>query len=122
MYLRLFSDFSHKHFVTYSQSLPKDATGGDIPASPRNSRCLARSDTVARWCRVRRPGITCRRARLPDWMATPMVFRARCCADEDWLIGFENRGVQVTNQSGVLYLSKTWAMLVGERNALVNPL
>ena len=31
MHLRLFSDFSHKHFVTYSQSLPKDATGGYIP-------------------------------------------------------------------------------------------
>ena len=25
MHLRLFSDFSHKYFVTYSQSLPKDA-------------------------------------------------------------------------------------------------
>jgi len=42
----------------------------------------ARSDTAARWCRVRRPGITCRRAGLPDWMATAMVFRARRCADE----------------------------------------
>lgn len=41
----------------------------------------ARSDTTARWCRVR-PGITCRRAGLPDWMATAMVFRARRCADE----------------------------------------
>jgi endonuclease YncB( thermonuclease family) len=42
----------------------------------------ARSEPAGRWCRVRRPGVTWRRAGLPDWMATAMAFRARHCADE----------------------------------------
>jgi endonuclease YncB( thermonuclease family) len=33
----------------------------------------ARSDTAARWCRAGRPGITCQRAGLRDWMATAMA-------------------------------------------------
>ncbi len=28
MHLRLFSDFSHKHFVTYSQYVPKEHAEG----------------------------------------------------------------------------------------------
>jgi hypothetical protein len=37
MHLRLFSDFSHKHFVIYSQSVPKQHRG-----PPHDTRARAR--------------------------------------------------------------------------------
>ena len=59
------------------------AAGGRLKPHPLSAPGppAARSDTAATWYRVRRPGITCRRAGLPDWMATAMAFRARRCAE-----------------------------------------
>ena len=42
MHLRLCSDFSHKHFVTYSQSVGVPACG--TPASAPRPRTLAKDD------------------------------------------------------------------------------
>jgi hypothetical protein len=55
MHLRLFSDFSHKHFVTYSQSVPKEHRTPQACRSAPEDRDLicAQKETVgtAQWVR-----------------------------------------------------------------------